>query len=148
MLKHSITFEDYEGDKITETLYFNITKTEMIELEVEHQDGLDKWLKTITKTNDRKTLFAEFKKIVLLAYGQKSQDGKRFIKNDVMREEFSQTAAFDALIMQLSTDAEISANFMKGIIPKDLAEQVDKNPEDRQINPALTTTETPNTPST
>lgn len=136
MLKHTISFEDYEGDQVTETLYFNITKTEMIELEVEHQEGLDEWLQTIMKTNDRKTLFNEFKKIVLLAYGQKTPDGKRFIKNDELREAFSQTAAFDALIMQLSTDADISATFMKGILPKDIAEQVDKKPEDRQIAPS------------
>lgn len=126
MLKHEITYEDYNGDSVTEAFYFNITKSELIELEVEHEEGMFEWLQKIMKTNDRKTLIAEFKKIILLSYGQKSPDGKRFIKNDELREEFSQTAAYNALFIQLATEDGVAATFIKGVLPKDLATEIDK----------------------
>lgn len=126
MLKHDITYEDYNGDTITETFYFNLTKSELIELDVEHGEGMYEWLSNIVKAEDRKTMVAEFKRIVLLAYGQKSPDGKRFIKSEEMREEFSQTAAYNELFMQLAMDENVAATFIKGILPKDLSEEADK----------------------
>lgn len=129
MLKHEISYEDYNGENVTETFYFNISKSELVELDVEHNEGMYDWLLKISKTNDRKTLVAEFKRIILLAYGQKSPDGRRFIKSDLLKEEFSQTAAFNTLFMQLATEEDAAANFIKGVLPKDLASEVDKAAE-------------------
>jgi len=137
MLKHEITYEDYNGDTITEAFYFNLTKSELIELEVEHDEGMYEWLQKITKTNDRKTLISEFKKIILQSYGQKSPDGKRFIKTDELREEFSQTAAFNALFIQLATEDGIAATFIKGLLPKDLSAEIDKATEVPEVSPPV-----------
>jgi hypothetical protein len=126
MLKHTITYEDVHGDEITEDFYFNINEAEMIELEVEHKEGMYAWLDRIVKSEDRKTLVSEFKKIILAAYGVKSEDGKRFIKNDEVREAFVQTDAYSKLFMQLATDAEFGATFVKGVLPKKMASQVDE----------------------
>jgi len=126
MLKQDITYEDFNGEQATETLYFNLTKTEIIELEVSYKDGLEATLKRIIATQDNKQLVAEFKRIVLLAYGQKSEDGRRFIKSDELREEFSQTAAYDELFIKLSTDADFASEFIKGIIPKGIVTEVEK----------------------
>lgn len=120
MLKHKITYKDFDGDDVTEEFYFNINKSELIELEVEHKEGMQEYLQRIVKAEDRKTMVAEFKKIILLAYGEKSEDGKRFIKSDDLRTAFSQTAAYDALFMQLTTDAEASAKFIQAVLPQDL----------------------------
>jgi hypothetical protein len=127
MLKREITYEDFNGEKATDTFYFNLTKTEIITLEVSYEGGLEAALKRIVATNDSKNLIAEFKRIILLAYGVKSEDGKRFIKNDQLREEFSQTAAYDALFMELATNDEAAAVFIKGIIPKDMEKEVAKS---------------------
>jgi hypothetical protein len=124
MLKKEITFEDFNGEKTTETIYFNLTKSEMIEMEVGYEDGLDATIKRIIKTNDRQNLIKEFKKIILAAYGEKSEDGKKFVKSDAIREAFQQTAAYDAMFMELATNAESAASFMKGILPKDMAAEV------------------------
>ena len=126
MLKRDITYEDFDGEKVTETFYFNLTKTEIVELEVGYDGGLQAALQRIIKADDRKTLVAEFKKIVLLSYGKKSDDGKRFIKSDELREEFSQTAAYDSLFMELATNDDSAATFIKGIVPKDFAREMDK----------------------
>lgn len=140
MLKHSIKYEDYNGDSVTEDFYFNLNKSELIELEVEHKEGMYEWIQSIAKADDRKTMLAEFKKIILLAYGQKSPDGKRFIKSDELREEFSQTAAYNALFMQLISDDGFAANFIKGILPKDLSTEVDKAVEAEKVSPPIPTT--------
>jgi hypothetical protein len=121
MLKRNITYTDYDDETVTETFYFNITKVEIVELNVSEKEGLDEFIKKIVKSSDNKSLVEQFKRLILLAYGEKSEDGKRFIKNDDLREGFAQSAAFDALFMELATSEEAAAEFVKGIIPKDLA---------------------------
>lgn len=125
MLKKDITYENFNGETLTETFYFNLTKPELVELEVEFKDGFSELLKNIVETQDAKILVREFKRIILLSYGVRSEDGKRFIKNDELREEFSQTGAYDALFMEFVMDADKGADFIKGILPKDLASAVE-----------------------
>lgn len=127
MLKRNITYQDFDGNTVTETFYFNFTRAELIELEVEYNDGLEAAIKRIIAANDRKALINEFKKLVLHSYGVKSEDGKRFIKNEKLREEFTQTPAYDSLFMELATNADSAATFVKGIIPKELSEKVDQD---------------------
>jgi len=126
MLKRDITYEDFDGETITEGFYFNLTKSEIIELEVGYEGGLEAALQRIIKTDDKKSLVAEFKKIILMSFGVKSEDGKRFIKSEELRTAFSQTAAFDSLFMELATNDESAAIFIKGIVPKDFAKEMDK----------------------
>lgn len=126
MLKRSITFDDFNGDTVTEVHYFNLTKTELVELEVAEEGGLEANLRAVIEAKDNKTIFAQFKKIVLQAYGEKSTDGKRFVKSDELREEFSQTAAFDALMMELVTDENKTTAFIMGLVPKDMSEGISK----------------------
>lgn len=138
MLKHPIKYTDYTEDEeeVEEYFYFNLTKTELLELEIEHQEGLEEWLEKISKARDRKTLWHEFKRIVLLAYGEKSPDGKSFIKSEESRDAFAHSAAFDALMMNLLTDANMAANFVKGVMPKDLAKAADKAAADLKAKQA------------
>lgn len=126
MLKQTITFEDYNGDTVTETHYFNMTKVELIELELEYAGGFENTVKAMIDAKNNKDLFAAVKKLVLSAYGQKSADGKRFVKSPGLSEEFSQTAAFDKLMMDLGTDDEKAFAFIVGVMPKDLADEASK----------------------
>jgi hypothetical protein len=143
MLKKEITYEDFNGDTVTETFYFNIGKTELMELEVERKEGMEAWLKTIADADDRKTMLAEFKRIILLAYGQKSPDGKRFIKTPELREEFSQTAAFEALFMSMITDEGVASSFIIGALPRDLGREAEKRVEDENKLAAAKNVELP-----
>lgn len=126
MLKRNINYVDFNGNEQTEVFYFNLTKAELVELEVSFQGGLDKTLQAIQSAEDTKTLIALFKRIVLDSYGEKSEDGKRFIKNDAMRDEFISTAAYSALFMELATDEAKALEFIQGILPTDLAAETQK----------------------
>lgn len=120
MLKRDITYTDFNGNEVTDTHYFNLSKTELVELEVSYEGGLSAAIQRIIDSKDIKALIKEFQKIILTSYGVRSEDGKRFIKNDQLREEFTQTAAYDALFMELATDENAAANFIKGVVPVDL----------------------------
>ena len=122
MLKREITYEDYNGEKVTEVFYFNLTQSELVELEVSYEGGLEASIKRIIEAKNVQALVQEFKKIILSAYGVRSEDGKRFIKNDQVREEFTQSAAYDALFMELATDDDAASKFITGILPASLVE--------------------------
>jgi len=125
MLKKEITYENFDGEETTDTFYFNVSKPEIIELEVEIEGGFGRMMERIVEANNTKLLVQEFKRIILLAYGVKSEDGKRFIKSDELREEFSQTAAYSELFMQLALDADAAAEFIKAILPRDLSDTLE-----------------------
>lgn len=122
MLKKTITYIDYNGNERTEDFYFNLSKAEVMELELGVNGGLTEMIKRIIAANDMSTLISIFKDLVLKAYGEKSLDGKRFVKSQELRDAFAQTEAYSNLFMELSTDAEKAAEFFNGIIPSDMNE--------------------------
>lgn len=124
MLKRPITYENFDDVEVTEDFYFNLSKPEIIDMEVEHKQGFKAMIEEIINTEDRKGLVEQFKKMVLLTYGVKSEDGKRFIKNEQLREEFSQTAAYPALFMELATNDGAAAEFLIGVLPRDLRGEI------------------------
>lgn len=130
MLKKTIKYTDYNGVERTEDFYFNLNKAEIMEMQLTTVGGLDTYLKKIISTQDVPTLMRIFKDLVLKSYGVKSDDGRRFIKNDQLREEFEQTEAYSILYMELSTDADAAAAFVNGIIPADVAKQLPKDPNE------------------
>lgn len=130
MLKKTIKYTDYNGVERTEDFYFNLNKAEIMEMQLTTVGGLDAYLKKIISAQDMPTLMRIFKDLVLKSYGVKSDDGRRFIKNAQLREEFEQTEAYSILYMELSTDAEAAAAFVNGIIPADVAKQLPKDPNE------------------
>jgi len=132
MLKRNITFTDFNDVKVTEEFYFNISRAELIEMEVSEVDGLKAAVEKIIASKDMKSLIREFKKIVLDSYGVKSEDGKRFIKTEQLRDEFAQSAAYDVLFMELCTNETSAANFIMGILPTELAAELNNlSPQDK-----------------
>ena len=127
MLKRDITYRNFDDQEVTETFYFNLTKTEILNLELEHgRGGLEEFIKNITKTEDNHRLMKEFQRIVLMAYGVKSEDGKRFMKSDELRDDFAHSAAFDELIIEMLTSDTSAAEFMKGVLPSDVRAEADR----------------------
>lgn len=127
MLKREIKYEDFNGEEAIDTFYFNISKAELIELEVEYDKGFGKFLQSVVESKDNKELVKRFKEIILMAYGEKSPDGKRFVKNEQIREEFSQTAAFQSLFLELASDEKAAAAFVEGVLPRDVVGQIDQD---------------------
>lgn len=118
MINMPITYVDYNGEERTEQFLFNLTKAELMEMEMSTPGGMEQMIKGIIETKDTPKIMETFKKLILMAYGVKSPDGRRFIKNAALREEFSQTEAYSELFMKLATDADEAAKFVNGIVPK------------------------------
>lgn len=136
MLKRPITFEDFDGNTVTETYYFNLSKSEIVTLQAGYTGGVEAFIERISRAGDTAALVEEFKKLILLAYGERSEDGRRFVKNDQLREEFTQMPAYDVLFMELATDADAAADFITGVIPRDVAKAIEE--EERENAKKLT----------
>lgn len=125
MLKKTTTYIDFMGNERTEDHYFNLTKAELTKLSLSVNGGLDKMLESMIREQDNAALMQWFDKIILMSYGRRSLDGKRFEKSEEISREFSQTGAYDQIFMELVTGGEKAvADFINGIIPKDVATQV------------------------
>ena len=123
MLKETIKYTDYNGVERTEDFWFHLSKAELMEWEMGTTGGLTEMLKRIVDAQDAPAIIKIFKELVLKAYGQKSPDGKRFIKSEELATEFSQTEAYSQLFMELATDADKAAAFVNGIMPSDMVEK-------------------------
>ena len=124
MLKKTINYTNYNGEQKTKECYFNLSKAEIAEMELEIPGGMAANLRQITEAKDTPSLVKIFKNLILRSYGVKSFDGERFIKNQQVREEFEQSEAYSELFMELATNADSAAEFVNGIIPADLANKV------------------------
>lgn len=128
MLKKTMTYVDYNGTERTEDFYFNLTKAELMEMELGISGGMAEMLQRIVASQDGPEIIRIFKDLVLKAYGVKSPDGKRFIKNNTLREEFEQTEAYSDLFMELATNVDKASAFINGIMPAEIAKQAEANP--------------------
>lgn len=126
MLKKTIKYTDFDGNEQTEDFYFNLTKAELMEMNLSASGGLEKKLQRIINERDVTKIAEIFKDLILHAYGKKSDDGKRFIKNEEIKAEFAQTEAYSELFMELLGDTNASVAFIKGIVPKDIQSELDK----------------------
>lgn len=124
MLKKTFTYTDYNGVERTEDHYFNLNKAEVMEMEMSTKGGLAEMIQRIIAAQDAPAIIKIFKDLIHKSYGVKSADGKRFIKNDELWEEFEQSEAYPMLFMELSTDADAASKFINAIVPADLTQQV------------------------
>ena len=127
MLKKTIEYTDYNGVERKEDFFFNLSEAELIEMEMGTTGGLAEMIQNIVQAQDAPAIIKVFKDLVLKAYGEKSADGKRFMKvNEAgvpLSIAFSQTAAYSTLFMELATNSEAAAEFVNGIVPKKVSEQ-------------------------
>lgn len=121
MLKKTTTYTDYNGVSRTEDHYFNLNKAELMEMEMGTTGGFAEMVTKVSAAQDMPNLIKIFKDMILKAYGEKSADGKRFVKSEDLSTAFSQTEAYSLLFMELATDADAAAKFVNGIMPVDMA---------------------------
>ena len=124
MYKKTITYPDYNGEEIKEDFYFNLTKAEILEMQLEKEGGLAEKIQAIVDSKNVPELIKIFKELILRSYGKKSDDGKRFIKSPELSREFTQTEAYSELFMELATDSDAASAFINGIIPANLAKEI------------------------
>ena len=120
MLKKTVTYSDYNGVERTETFYFHYTEAEILDMEMSTEGGFAERIQKIIDAKDQVSLMKLIKKFVIDAYGIKSEDGKRFIKNDKVKTEFLESPAYSKIWMELVMDDEVAADFVNNVIPSDM----------------------------
>ena len=135
MLVKTITYNDYDNNERTETLYFNMNKMELTEFAADLPDDVFKNVSGVKSIQDvakvankigSRGIIKFIKELVLRSYGVKSEDGRRFIKSKELSEEFSQTIAYDMFMSELMSDDNAASNFVNGLIPASMAGELDE----------------------
>lgn len=133
MLEKTITFTDYNGVERTETFSFNLTEAELTEMELTVEGGFSGLVKRITDAKDVPSLIKIFKDLILRSYGVVSPDGRRFIKSDELKTDFSQTEAYSKLFMELATNDVAASDFINGIVPSNIAKKASELTANQQV---------------
>lgn len=123
MIMKSITYTDYDGVERTESFYFNLSKAELVTMDLEVEGGFRKKLEKVIEAQNPKELIDIFKDIIYRSYGEKSPDGRRFIKSKELSDAFTQTEAYSELFMELATNEKSAEAFIKGIMPAGLVDE-------------------------
>lgn len=124
MITKTITYTDFDGNEQTESFMFNLTKAELYEMQMGIQGGLNAFLDKVREENNFPEMINFFKTMITKSFGRLSEDRKRFIKSDAMTEEFTQTAAYSEIYMELAGNPESAEAFMLGIMPAGMQEQI------------------------
>lgn len=124
MVVKKIKYTDFNGVEREEEFMFNLTEAEITEMELTTDGGLSDSIKKIISAQDTPEIIKTFKMLLLKSYGEKSADGRRFIKSEELTEAFTQTNAYSQLFMELATDDKAAIAFINGIIPESMRERV------------------------
>lgn len=126
MVRKDIPYEDYEGNEQVETAWFNLTKAEVLKMDITEEGGLYGMMRKAVDSSNSEEILRVFENLISKSYGQRSSDGKKFIKNDVLREEFLCSEAYSELFIELSTNVESAVQFFAGIMPKGMNDVIEK----------------------
>lgn len=129
MLAKKIKYTNYNGEERERTFYFNLSKAEILDMEMSKNGGYENFINRIIETRDVQELIKMFKDLIKSSYGIKSDDGEMFIKNEQVFNEFAQTDAYSELYIELATDAEAAVNFVTGIFPQKVMKELENSPE-------------------
>jgi hypothetical protein len=126
LIKKTITYEDFNGDEVTEDFYFHLTQAEVVELELSEEGGMYESLQRMAAAEDGAGVLKEIKKMLLAAYGVRSPDGRKFVKNDELRAHFATTNAYSKLFMGMLTNTDEAIEFFNALTPPGLEEAAAK----------------------
>lgn len=116
MLKKTITYPDYNGVQRTEDFYFNLSKPEIVKMQASVKGGYDVQLRSIAANLNGGQIMEFFEELISKAYGEKSEDGRRFMKSEEISKSFMETPAYEKLFEELVTDDKAAADFVNAIM--------------------------------
>lgn len=130
MIKKTVTYKDYNDVERTETYYFDFSEAEVMDMQASKFNGFNAYLESIINEKDPSKIIKTFKELVLAAYGEKSEDGRSFIKEapdgTKLADKFKQTKAYSDIYMELALDAKAAAEFVNKVFPPNMAETIKK----------------------
>jgi hypothetical protein len=127
MIKKVIKYTDFNGNEQADTYRFNLTEAELLDKQLTTAGGYAETIKAVVDAKDTATIMSLFKELIMMSLGELSPDGKKFIKNDQIREDFRNSAAYSALYMELLTDENAASEFVSGILPKKYRDAATEN---------------------
>lgn len=126
MLKKTVSYEDFDGNKREEEVFFHLSESEMVRLEVEFPGGLAAHLDRLDAAGNPDEILRFFERLIGASYGEKSPDGRYFLKSEEKTALFRQSALYNAFFMELITDTDAAIAFAKGVIPKAIADKMEE----------------------
>lgn len=133
MFKKTIEYVNYNGEPRKKDHYFDLTKTELLELQLSEDGGITTFLRQVLMDQNGGKMISFTRKLILAAYGEKTPDGEYFMKNDEIRQRFACSPAFDILFTELTSSKEAGLEFMKGIMPKNLQKEIEEALKDENL---------------
>lgn len=124
MFERTFTYEGFDGKQYKDTWGFYLSKADLLEIQLGSFVGLDQLIKRLIDTQNGKEIMAIIKEIILKSVGRASQDGKRFIRNQEIRDEFEQTEAYSQLFEELVMDGEKAMDFIIKAVPREIGEKM------------------------
>lgn len=146
MYKVTETYKDYNDVERTEDFYFNLNEDELTKLQLSEYGGLSEMLQTIIQKKDITKMIGIFETIIDKSYGVRSGDGRNFYKADMKPDiliDFKSTRAYSQIFTRFSTDAKFASEFIKGIIPEDLAKRVEEMQDSGELDKIIQIPTTP-----
>lgn len=126
MIKKTVTYTDYNGVERTESFYFHFSEAEILDMEMSTEGGFAERVQRIVDAKQQTELLKVIKQFVYDAYGVKSDDGKRFIKNDEVKTAFIESPAYSKIFMEMLGDDKIAAEFVNGVVPANMKDELAK----------------------
>ena len=126
MIKKTVTYTDYNGVERTESFYFHFSEAEILDMEMSTEGGFAERVRRIVDAKQQTELLKVIKQFVYDAYGVKSDDGKRFIKNDEVKTAFIESPAYSKIFMEMLGDDKIAAEFVNGVVPANMKDELAK----------------------
>lgn len=133
MLKKTLTYTNFNDEKVTETFYFNFTKADLVEFAAVRGEGFETYIRKIQAAKDNAAIMKTFKEIVGMTVGERSEDGNQFVKSPEITAKFMNSAAFSEFFLDLCTNARAASEFIRAVMPKDMVDKVDTRELDSLI---------------
>lgn len=133
MFKKTIKFEDFNGIEVEKDFYFHLSKSELLGMAGDGKTMQER-IKKIVATEDIAGVLQEFRALIKLSVGVRSEDGQRFVKDREAQSHLLDSPAFDELLFDLISRPDGAAEFVKQLIPEKLQKEFQE-----QLNPNATT---------
>lgn len=127
MIKQIVEYKDYNGEQRKEELYFDLSEAEVVEMQFSEKGGIVSYLRKILIEKDDGNILKYFKDLILMAYGEKSPDGRYFIKDEETKKHLLYSPAYSQLFMKFARDPKAGFEFIKGIIPEQYSSQLNND---------------------
>lgn len=116
MHKETITYNDLNGVQRTEDFYFDMSKPEIIKMQASAKGGYDVQLRSVAADLNGAKIMEFFENFITKSYGEKSEDGRRFMKSEEISRSFMETPAYEVLFEKLVTNDQYAADFVNAVM--------------------------------